>query len=101
MRISDWSADVCSSDLVDVAATCEPVAEYCTRPGDAAQYRFQLRREFADSAQIRPRHLHTERTADAGREHVDARTDGIAPGIGQARQAYAAIEIADQTIEGL
>src|SRR3546814_4599998 len=43
MRISDWSSDVCSSDLGQQRRVPPTAADRCQRPAPQAQVAFQLR----------------------------------------------------------
>src|SRR3546814_17663666 len=57
MRISDWSSDVCSSDLVGIVGQPAEIAQHAFRP--ALQQQLGLARiDFADEVAATPEILH-------------------------------------------
>src|SRR3546814_16122288 len=88
MRISDWSSDVCSSDLVDVdiAPAGQPFGQRRGDAGHGLDDRFDAFGGLVDRRQIRSRDLDTYRALDPGREHIDAVADRGNPEIGEPRK---------------
>src|SRR3546814_2474146 len=76
MRISDWSSDVCSSDLLIVYRSRQPAAERHAAEPEEDQRRDPPaglgRREMLAQRQLVARNDAAEPEAEGGREHVEA-----------------------------
>src|SRR3546814_10430601 len=96
MRISDWSSDVCSSDLIDIASAGQPLGERRADAGHAPGHGLDIMRDAVELGEVTARHLDPDRALDARREHVDAVADRRHPDIGETRKLHPAIELVDK-----
>ena len=95
-----------------VAAECDPVRHDVekiaaddalgigtARARDGLQHRLDLARDRLHLGEIGAEHLDPDRRADAGREHVDARADGLRPGVGDAGELERLVHLRLEAVE--